>query len=225
MSNELGDNTALVTLRISRFTPCNKSEDDSNSKQTERKRRESPFARRKRSNPFAKLDSSKNNINNSSESSESRISSESGEPYKSSPKRIQGKHWVQDYSLRVHSTDTILDCLLTIKRTIDPTLAFRYSCGHGVCGSDAANVNGMPTLLCSATIGANARPESTNSVQSRALEKLALLAAPHSRQNRQLYSKNLKRLPLCKMALLVLLSLLHFQDLQFSEILFAIFRL
>lgn len=171
MSNELGDNTALVTLRISRFTPCNKSEDDSNSKQTERKRRESPFARRKRSNPFAKLDSSKNNINNSSESSESRISSESGEPYKSSPKRIQGKHWVQDYSLRVHSTDTILDCLLTIKRTIDPTLAFRYSCGHGVCGSDAANVNGMPTLLCSATIGANARPESTNSVQSRGFRK------------------------------------------------------
>lgn len=174
MSNELGDNTALVTLRISRFTPFNKSEDDSNSKQTEHKRRESPFARRKRSNPFAKLDSSENNINDSSKSSESRISSESSESsgsYESSPKRIQGKHWVQDYSLRVHSTDTILDCLLAIKRTIDPTLAFRYSCGHGVCGSDAANVNGMPTLLCSATIGANARPESTNSVQSRGFRK------------------------------------------------------
>ena len=48
--------------------------------------------------------------------------------------------------------DTLLDCLLSIKRTQDPTLAFRYSCGHGMCGSDAANVNGTPTLLCSATL-------------------------------------------------------------------------
>ena len=48
--------------------------------------------------------------------------------------------------------DTVLDCLLSIKRTIDPTLAFRYSCGHGMCGSDAVAINGTPTLLCTATI-------------------------------------------------------------------------
>ncbi|MEI2658900.1 MAG: 2Fe-2S iron-sulfur cluster-binding protein [Bifidobacterium adolescentis] len=33
-----------------------------------------------------------------------------------------------------------------VKRTIDPTLAFRYSCGHGMCGSDAVSINGTPTL-------------------------------------------------------------------------------
>ena len=47
----------------------------------------------------------------------------------------------------------MLDCLLKIKRTVDPTLAFRYSCGHGMCGSDAVAINGTPTLLCTATVG------------------------------------------------------------------------
>ena len=41
-------------------------------------------------------------------------------------------------------------------------MAFRYSCGHGVCGSDAANVNGIPTLLCTATIAQNARQNTQN---------------------------------------------------------------
>lgn len=163
MSNELSDNTALVTLRISRFTPCEDSQNPEDAPKTVRKRHESPFARKKRSSPFAKLDSAKKEEDIAAESS-----AESSAP---SIKRIQGKHWVQDYVLRVRSTDTILSCLLTIKRTIDPTLAFRYSCGHGVCGSDAANVNGMPTLLCSATIGANARPEVNNNVQSRGFRK------------------------------------------------------
>lgn len=158
MSNELGDNTALVTLRISRFAPCEETQNPQDAPKLVRKRHESPFARKKRSNPFAKVDSAQKEDSDA----------ESSIP---SMKRIQGKHWVQDYVLRVRSTDTILSCLLTIKRTIDPTLAFRYSCGHGVCGSDAANVNGMPTLLCSATIGANARPEITNNVQSRGFRK------------------------------------------------------
>ncbi|KFI52887.1 succinate dehydrogenase and fumarate reductase iron-sulfur protein [Bifidobacterium callitrichos DSM 23973] len=46
----------------------------------------------------------------------------------------------------------MLDCLMTIKRTVDPTLAFRYSCGHGMCGSDAVSINGTPNLLCTATL-------------------------------------------------------------------------
>ena len=166
MSNELCNNTALVTLRVSRFLPSS-AQDSADSKQAASKRRGSPFARKKRSNPFAKVDSAENE-NSTTESSVPSI------------KRIQGKHWVQDYVLRVQSTDTILSCLLTIKRTIDPTLAFRYSCGHGVCGSDAANVNGMPTLLCSATIGANARPEIINNVQSRGFRKTGAASSGES---------------------------------------------
>ncbi|WP_137655012.1 succinate dehydrogenase/fumarate reductase iron-sulfur subunit [Bifidobacterium moukalabense] len=92
-----------------------------------------------------------------------RDRSRGGSPFakKSSPfggsgasarRRPRGKQWVQDYTLSARPEDTVLDCLLSIKRTIDPTLAFRYSCGHGMCGSDAVSINGTPTLLCTATV-------------------------------------------------------------------------
>lgn len=84
-------------------------------------------------------------------------------PFGDSParaaRRPRGKQWTQDYTLDVRGDETILDCLLRVKRTIDPTLMFRYSCGHGMCGSDAAAVNGTPTLLCKAKIGDWAQPE------------------------------------------------------------------
>lgn len=73
-------------------------------------------------------------------------------------RRTRGKQWVQEYTLEARPEDTVLDCLLTIKRAIDPTLAFRYSCGHGMCGSDAASVNGTPTLLCAARLKDWAKP-------------------------------------------------------------------
>lgn len=177
MSNELRNNTALVTLRISRFAPCEETQNPQDDPKLVRKRHESPFARKKRSSPFAKVDSAQKEDS----------AAESSVP---SMKRIQGKHWVQDYVLRVRSTDTILSCLLTIKRTIDPTLAFRYSCGHGVCGSDAANVNGMPTLLCSATIGANARPEANNNVQSRGFRKTGTASREASTKSLVLLQKS-----------------------------------
>lgn len=77
----------------------------------------------------------------------------------SARRRPRGKQWVQDYVVPARPQDTVLDCLLAIKRTIDPTLAFRYSCGHGMCGSDAVAVNGEPTLLCTATVRDWARPD------------------------------------------------------------------
>lgn len=67
-------------------------------------------------------------------------------------RRPRGKQWIQDYPLSVLPDTTILDCLLDIKRTQDPSLAFRYSCGHGMCGSDAVAINGTPTLLCTAKV-------------------------------------------------------------------------
>ena len=73
-------------------------------------------------------------------------------------RRPRGRQWVQEYVLDVRPQDTVLDCLLTIKRTVDPTLAFRYSCGHGMCGSDAVAINGTPTLLCTAAVADWAKP-------------------------------------------------------------------
>uniref|UniRef100_UPI0035C880F6 succinate dehydrogenase/fumarate reductase iron-sulfur subunit n=1 Tax=Bifidobacterium asteroides TaxID=1684 RepID=UPI0035C880F6 len=54
--------------------------------------------------------------------------------------------------MRIAPQRTVLDALLQIKREVDPTLNFRYSCGHGMCGSDAVLINGRPDLLCTATI-------------------------------------------------------------------------
>ena len=62
-------------------------------------------------------------------------------------RRPRGKQWVQEYTIPARPSDTVLDCLLTIKRTVDPTLAFRYSCGHGMCGSDAVAINGTPPMM------------------------------------------------------------------------------
>ena len=42
----------------------------------------------------------------------------------------------------------LLDVLIHIKDTIDPTLAFRRSCREGVCGSCAMNIGGRNTLAC-----------------------------------------------------------------------------
>lgn len=77
-----------------------------------------------------------------------------GSPFSSGTarRRPRGKQWTQDYLLSVLPDTTILDCLLDIKRTQDPSLAFRYSCGHGMCGSDAVAINGTPTLLCTAKV-------------------------------------------------------------------------
>lgn len=42
----------------------------------------------------------------------------------------------------------VLDALIDIKNTLDPTLTFRRSCREGVCGSCSMNVNGKNTLAC-----------------------------------------------------------------------------
>ena len=42
----------------------------------------------------------------------------------------------------------VLDVLIHIKNTMDPTLTFRRSCREGVCGSCAMNVGGRNTLAC-----------------------------------------------------------------------------
>ena len=42
----------------------------------------------------------------------------------------------------------VLDVLIHIKNTMDPTLAFRRSCREGVCGSCAMNIGGRNSLAC-----------------------------------------------------------------------------
>ena len=46
----------------------------------------------------------------------------------------------------------VLDVLILIKDQIDSTLTFRRSCGEGVCGSCAMNIEGQNTLACQKNI-------------------------------------------------------------------------
>lgn len=59
------------------------------------------------------------------------------------------KPYMQDYELEVEPGRDmmLLEALVRLKDQ-DPTLAFRRSCGEGVCGSDGMNINGKNGLAC-----------------------------------------------------------------------------
>src|SRR5690349_23114276 len=54
----------------------------------------------------------------------------------------------EDYDIEIAPDDRVLDGLNQIKWYHDGSLAFRRSCAHGVCGSDAMRVNGRNRLAC-----------------------------------------------------------------------------
>ena len=57
---------------------------------------------------------------------------------------------------------TVLDVVTEIQREQDPTLAYRFACRVGMCGSCAMVVNGRERLTCSTlvkTVGDNLRIE------------------------------------------------------------------
>lgn len=58
------------------------------------------------------------------------------------------KPYYRTYTLGVKPEDKILDCLNRIRWEQDPTLAYRMSCAHGVCGSDGMRINGSCALAC-----------------------------------------------------------------------------
>jgi succinate dehydrogenase / fumarate reductase iron-sulfur subunit len=61
---------------------------------------------------------------------------------------MKAEPYYQTYKVSANPTDRILDCLNRIKWEQDGTLAYRMSCGHGVCGSDAMKINGRCALAC-----------------------------------------------------------------------------
>ncbi len=65
----------------------------------------------------------------------------------------------QDYHVEVEPTDRILDALMYVKRNLDSTLAFRKSCAHGICGSDAMTIDGTERLACKTLVQDVAKEE------------------------------------------------------------------
>ena len=46
------------------------------------------------------------------------------------------------------ASQTVLDVVTYIQRALDPTLAYRFACRVGMCGSCAMMVNGVPRWTC-----------------------------------------------------------------------------
>jgi succinate dehydrogenase / fumarate reductase iron-sulfur subunit len=56
--------------------------------------------------------------------------------------------YFRDYRVEARPQDRLLDILMYVRTYIDGTLAFRKSCAHGICGSDAMVINGTERLAC-----------------------------------------------------------------------------
>ena len=52
------------------------------------------------------------------------------------------------YEVPRHASQTVLDVVTHIQRALDPTLAYRFACRVGMCGSCAMTVNGVARWTC-----------------------------------------------------------------------------
>jgi fumarate reductase iron-sulfur subunit len=58
------------------------------------------------------------------------------------------REWWREHRVTAGEDTTVLDALVEIQRTQDATLAFRYACRVGMCGSCAMVVNGRERWAC-----------------------------------------------------------------------------
>ncbi|HMU97001.1 MAG TPA: succinate dehydrogenase iron-sulfur subunit [Elusimicrobiota bacterium] len=63
------------------------------------------------------------------------------------PEKGLPERW-ETYTVDVAPTDRVLDALNEVKWTQEGPLAYRRSCAHGICGSDAMRINGRNRLAC-----------------------------------------------------------------------------
>jgi len=54
----------------------------------------------------------------------------------------------QAFDVPREASQTVLDVVTHIQRALDPTLAYRFACRVGMCGSCAMMVNGVPRWTC-----------------------------------------------------------------------------
>ncbi len=54
----------------------------------------------------------------------------------------------QRFEVPRRASQTVLDVVTHIQRFVDPTLAYRFACRVGMCGSCAMTVNGVPRWTC-----------------------------------------------------------------------------
>src|SRR5437773_859507 len=54
----------------------------------------------------------------------------------------------QTFSMTLSEKQAVLDVVTWVQRHADPTLAYRFACRVGMCGSCAMTVNGRPRWTC-----------------------------------------------------------------------------
>ncbi len=80
------------------------------------------------------------------------------------PEQDKKPHW-ETYKVECEPGDRVLDLLNHVKWYMDPTLTYRRSCAHGVCGSDAMLIQGRNRLACKILIKDLARDGGTITVE------------------------------------------------------------
>ncbi len=63
------------------------------------------------------------------------------------PEVDKAPYW-SEHDLEAEPTDRVLDVINQVKWFQDGSLAYRRSCAHGICGSDAMRINGRNRLAC-----------------------------------------------------------------------------
>src|SRR5688572_27868714 len=56
--------------------------------------------------------------------------------------------YYQRFTVPLRESQTVLDVVTWVQRNVDPTLAYRFACRVGMCGSCAMTVNGRPRWTC-----------------------------------------------------------------------------
>ena len=77
--------------------------------------------------------------------------------FRYNPEKDTRGHY-ETYTVQADENDRVLDVIEEINGHTDGSLAFRRSCAHGVCGSDAMRINGRNHLACKTLVrdvGAN----------------------------------------------------------------------
>lgn len=86
------------------------------------------------------------------------------------PEHEDEPHW-QEYRTEVPENARVLDALHFVKWRLDGSLAFRRSCAHGVCGSDAMMINGVNRLACTEPCRELEQPITVEPIRGLPVEK------------------------------------------------------
>lgn len=83
----------------------------------------------------------------------------------------KGKLRYESYEVPFSKGMTVLDVIAYVYKYLDPTLAFRYECRQGICGTCGVMINKKPVLSCSTQIDGNIKTQMIEPLANFPVEK------------------------------------------------------